>query len=61
MDEVDSLLERVAGEVAERDRRIADLERAVRPIVQGPNGAGVRAAAGGGGQAGGEVVPALRA
>jgi DivIVA domain-containing protein len=40
MDEVDSLLERVAREVAERDRRIADLERAVTPIVRGPDGAG---------------------
>lgn len=38
MDEVDSLLERVSREVAERDRRIADLERAVRPIVRGPDG-----------------------
>jgi len=38
MDEVDSLLERVAREVAERDRRIADLERAVTPMVQGPDG-----------------------
>jgi DivIVA domain-containing protein len=36
MDEVDSLLERVAREVADRDRRIADLERAVRPILQSP-------------------------
>jgi DivIVA domain-containing protein len=41
MDEVDTLLERVASEVAERDRRIADLERAVGPIVQGPEGAGL--------------------
>jgi DivIVA domain-containing protein len=40
MDEVDTLLERVAREVAERDRRIADLERAVMPIVHGPEGAG---------------------
>ncbi|GAA1628859.1 hypothetical protein GCM10009744_15990 [Kribbella alba] len=40
MDEVDTLLERVAREVAERDRRIADLERAVTPIVHGPEGAG---------------------
>ncbi|HEU4948588.1 MAG TPA: DivIVA domain-containing protein [Kribbella sp.] len=40
MDEVDTLLERVAREVAERDRRIADLERAVTPIVDGPDGAG---------------------
>ncbi|WP_267900337.1 DivIVA domain-containing protein, partial [Kribbella turkmenica] len=36
MDEVDSLLERIAREVAERDRRIADLERAVSPIIDGP-------------------------
>ena len=36
MDEVDTLLERVAREVAERDRRIADLERAVSPIIDGP-------------------------
>jgi DivIVA domain-containing protein len=34
MDEVDSLLDRLAREVDERDRRIADLERAVRPIMQ---------------------------
>ncbi|WP_020385647.1 DivIVA domain-containing protein [Kribbella catacumbae] len=40
MDEVDTLLERVAREVAERDRRIADLERAVSPIIHGPEGAG---------------------
>jgi DivIVA domain-containing protein len=40
MDEVDTLLERVAREVAERDRRIADLERAVTPILHGPEGAG---------------------
>jgi len=40
MDEVDTLLERVAKEVAERDRRIADLERAVAPIVDAPDGAG---------------------
>ncbi|WP_112244206.1 DivIVA domain-containing protein [Kribbella monticola] len=40
MDEVDTLLERVAREVAERDRRIADLERAVTPIMHGPEGAG---------------------
>ena len=40
MDEVDTLLERVAREVAERDRRIADLERAVAPIVEAPDGAG---------------------
>jgi DivIVA domain-containing protein len=40
MDEVDTLLERVAREVAERDRRIADLERAVTPIMHGPDGAG---------------------
>ncbi|WP_343890280.1 DivIVA domain-containing protein, partial [Kribbella sandramycini] len=40
MDEVDTLLERVAREVAERDRRIADLERAVAPIVDAPEGAG---------------------
>ncbi|WP_432894561.1 DivIVA domain-containing protein [Kribbella sp. CA-245084] len=40
MDEVDTLLERVAKEVAERDRRIADLERAVAPIVDTPDGAG---------------------
>ncbi|MFC6161775.1 DivIVA domain-containing protein [Kribbella jiaozuonensis] len=40
MDEVDTLLERVAKEVAERDRRIADLERAVAPIVDAPEGAG---------------------
>src|SRR4051812_36816945 len=40
MDEVDTLLERVAKEVAERDRRIADLERAVAPIVEAPDGAG---------------------
>lgn len=40
MDEVDALLERVAREVAERDRRIADLERAVTPIMHGPEGAG---------------------
>ena len=38
MDEVDTLLERVAREVAERDRRIADLERAVAPIVEAPEG-----------------------
>ena len=42
MDEVDTLLERVAREVAERDRRIADLERAVTPIMHGPEGAGFR-------------------
>jgi DivIVA domain-containing protein len=40
MDEVDALLERVAREVAERDRLIADLERAVTPILHGPEGAG---------------------
>ncbi|ADB34517.1 hypothetical protein Kfla_5507 [Kribbella flavida DSM 17836] len=40
MDEVDTLLERLAREVAERDRRIADLERAVTPILHGPEGAG---------------------
>ena len=40
MDEVDTLLERVAREVAERDRRIADLERAVAPIVESPEGHG---------------------
>jgi DivIVA domain-containing protein len=40
MDEVDTLLERVTREVAERDRRIADLERAVSPIIHGPEGAG---------------------
>ncbi|MDX2974731.1 DivIVA domain-containing protein, partial [Kribbella solani] len=40
MDEVDTLLERVAKEVAERDRRIADLERAVAPILDTPNGTG---------------------
>lgn len=40
MDEVDTLLERVAKEVAERDRRIADLERAVAPIVEAPDGGG---------------------
>jgi DivIVA domain-containing protein len=40
MDEVDTLLERVAKEVAERDRRIADLERAVAPIVESPEGLG---------------------
>ncbi|MEV0789181.1 DivIVA domain-containing protein [Kribbella sp. NPDC050459] len=40
MDEVDTLLERVAKEVAERDRRIADLERAVAPIVEAPDGHG---------------------
>ena len=40
MDEVDSLLERLAREVAERDRRIADLERAMRPFVQGVGGTG---------------------
>ena len=40
MDEVDSLLERLAREVAERDRRIADLERAMRPFVQGADGTG---------------------
>ncbi|MFF0264363.1 DivIVA domain-containing protein [Kribbella sp. NPDC004536] len=40
MDEVDTLLERVAKEVAERDRRIADLERAVAPIVESPEGHG---------------------
>lgn len=40
MDEVDSLLERVSREVAERDRRIADLERAVAPIMEAPDGAG---------------------
>lgn len=40
MDEVDTLLERVAKEVAERDRRIADLERAVAPIVEAPDGRG---------------------
>ena len=38
MDEVDTLLERVAHEVAERDRRIAELERAARPTAQGPGG-----------------------
>jgi DivIVA domain-containing protein len=45
MDEVDTLLERLAREVAERDRRIADLERAVSPIVSGPEGAGFTARA----------------
>lgn len=45
MDEVDTLLERVAREVAERDRRIADLERAVSPIIHGPEGAGFTARA----------------
>jgi DivIVA domain-containing protein len=40
MDEVDTLIERIAREVAERDRRIADLERAVTPIMHGPEGAG---------------------
>lgn len=40
MDEVDTLLERITREVAERDRRIADLERAVSPIIHGPEGAG---------------------
>ena len=40
MDEVDTLLERIAREVAERDRRIADLERAVAPIVESPEGHG---------------------
>ncbi|GAA1548049.1 DivIVA domain-containing protein [Kribbella lupini] len=40
MDEVDGLLERLGREVAERDRRIADLERAVTPILHGPEGAG---------------------
>ncbi len=40
MDEVDSLLERVSREVAERDRRIADLERAVRPIAETSPGDG---------------------
>ncbi|WP_432951130.1 DivIVA domain-containing protein [Kribbella sp. CA-253562] len=40
MDEVDNLLERLGREVAERDRRIADLERAVTPILHGPEGAG---------------------
>jgi DivIVA domain-containing protein len=40
MDEVDTLLERVAREVAERDRRIADLERAVAPILDSPDGDG---------------------
>jgi DivIVA domain-containing protein len=40
MDEVDALLERLAREIAERDRRIADLERAVSPIVAGPGGVG---------------------
>ncbi len=40
MDEVDSLLERLAREIAERDRRIADLERAMRPFVQGADGTG---------------------
>ncbi|MET9270883.1 DivIVA domain-containing protein, partial [Kribbella sp. NPDC003557] len=40
MDEVDTLLERIAKEVAERDRRIADLERAVAPIVDAPDGRG---------------------
>ncbi|HET6985740.1 MAG TPA: DivIVA domain-containing protein, partial [Kribbella sp.] len=40
MDEVDTLLERVAKEVAERDSRIADLERAVAPIVEAPEGSG---------------------
>jgi DivIVA domain-containing protein len=40
MDEVDTLLERVTREIAERDRRIADLERAVSPIIHGPEGAG---------------------
>lgn len=40
MDEVDTLLERIAREVAERDRRIADLERAVAPIVESPEGRG---------------------
>ena len=41
MDEVDSLLERVAREVAERDRRIAALERAVHPGAETPPGDGV--------------------
>jgi DivIVA domain-containing protein len=41
MDEVDTLLERVAREVGERDRRIAALERAVHPSVQTPPGDGV--------------------
>lgn len=45
MDEVDTLLERIAREVAERDRRIADLERAVTPILHGPEGAGFTARA----------------
>ncbi|MEV6416624.1 DivIVA domain-containing protein [Kribbella sp. NPDC051718] len=45
MDEVDTLLERVGREVAERDRRIADLERAVSPIIHGPEGAGFTARA----------------
>src|SRR5215207_7473113 len=45
MDEVDTLLERVTREVAERDRRIADLERAVSPIIHGPEGAGFTARA----------------
>jgi DivIVA domain-containing protein len=45
MDEVDTLLERVGREVAERDRRIADLERAVGPIIHGPEGAGFTARA----------------
>src|SRR5262245_52881404 len=40
MDEVDSLLERVSREVAERDRRIADLERAARPIAETQPGDG---------------------
>jgi DivIVA domain-containing protein len=40
MDEVDTLLTRVAREIAHRDRRIADLERAVAPIVEAPDGAG---------------------
>src|SRR3954447_19390506 len=43
MDEVDTLLERVAREVAERDRRIADLERAVAPILDSPDGDGFAA------------------
>jgi DivIVA domain-containing protein len=40
MDEVDGLLERLGRELAERDRRIADLERALTPILHGPEGAG---------------------
>ena len=42
MDEVDTPARTVAREVAERDRRIADLERAVTPILHGPEGAGLQ-------------------